>query len=144
VLLVLVVGVVAALTLTPNPPAPGVVETLPAHFLTKLDEPREVWAKLTAAPSDGEQFANIALYVPVGLLGMLVWRSIIRGALFGAILTLIIETCQSGIVGRAGSITDIRNNTAGALLGALVAAVLSRTVAGNSPFRPRRPRRMNR
>jgi VanZ family protein len=48
-------------------------------------------------------------------------------------LTVFVETCQYGIVGRDGSITDIRNNAAGAILGALLAATAVR-------FRRRRTR----
>ena len=127
VLLVLMVGVVAALTLTPNPPAPGVTEVLPPHYLTQLTHPRAVWAQLTAAPADGEQQANIALFVPIGALAALVFRGVARATLFGAALTVFVETCQYGIVGRAGSITDIRNNTLGALLGAIAVVMLVRS-----------------
>jgi membrane associated rhomboid family serine protease len=137
VLFVIAVGIIAALTLAPNHPPPGMRTVLPPHYLTTVDDPRLVWAMLTAAPSDPEQLANIALYVPLGLLGALMWRGISRAVLFGAALTVFIETCQAGIVGRAGSITDIRNNAAGALLGAVVGAgavrTLSRTAAGNGP-----------
>lgn len=122
-LFVLAVGVVAALTLVPNQPVPGVPVAVPPHFLTQVGDPGLVWSLLTAAPADAEQVANIALYVPVGLLGALAWRRFWAGTLAGLALTVAIETCQYNIIGRAGSITDIRNNTAGAVLGALAAAV---------------------
>jgi glycopeptide antibiotics resistance protein len=122
VLFVLWVGVVVALTLTPAEPAPGVPVTTPPHFLGQVDHPRLVWSLLTAPPWDAEQLANIALYLPVGLLAGLAWRRTVPATLIGMALTVAIETCQYSIIGRAGSITDIRNNTAGALLGALAAA----------------------
>jgi glycopeptide antibiotics resistance protein len=122
VLFVLWVGVVVALTLTPAEPAPGVPVTVSPHFLAQVDHPRLVWSLLTAPPADAEQIANIALYLPVGALGRLAWRRMIPAALIGTALTVAIETCQYSIIGRAGSITDIRNNTAGAVLGALAAA----------------------
>jgi glycopeptide antibiotics resistance protein len=125
-LFVVAVGVVVALTLTPSEPAPGVPVVVPPHFLEQIGDPRLVWSLLTAAPADAEQVANIALYVPVGLLGRLVWRRVGPATLAGLALTVAIETCQYSIIGRAGSITDIRNNTAGALLGALAAAALAR------------------
>jgi glycopeptide antibiotics resistance protein len=124
VLFVIAVGIVAALTLTPNFPEAGVPEPLPPHYLTQIDEPRVVWSALTAAPSDAEEIANVALYVPVGVLGWLLWRSVGWATLFGAMLTVVIETCQIGVIGRAGSLTDIRNNTAGAFLGAVFAAAV--------------------
>ncbi len=133
VLFVVAVGVIVGLTLTPSRPASGVVEALPPHYLTQIDDLRLVWATLTAAPSDAEQLANIALYLPVGLLGGFVWRGPARATLFGVALTVAIETCQYGIIGRAGSLTDIRNNALGALLGALV-AFAARAVAGRRPL----------
>jgi VanZ family protein len=122
VLFVLAVGGVLALTLTPT--RASAVE--PPHFLTQLADPHFLWATSTTAPDDAEQLANIALYLPLGFLGFSVLHSGLRSAVFGAALTVLVETCQYGIVGRSGSLTDIRNNTAGALLGALVAAVVSR------------------
>lgn len=132
-LYVVAVGVVVALTLTPNRPAPGVVEVLPPHYLTQLGDLRLVWSRLTAAPADAEELANIALYVPIGLLGRLVWHGAARATLTGAVLTVAIETCQYGIIGRAGSLTDIRNNSAGALIGAVAAAVVIGAMARSRP-----------
>ncbi|MFI5931850.1 VanZ family protein [Actinoplanes sp. NPDC051494] len=124
-LLVVAIGTVVALTLTPNfgflP-----TEVLPPHFLTQLDDPASVWATLTQPPADAEQIANIALYVPVGLLAGLLWKNAVRATLLGFALTAFIETCQYDIPGRAGSLTDIRNNTIGALAGAVLAAVVTR------------------
>jgi glycopeptide antibiotics resistance protein len=120
------VGVVMALTLTPNYPAPGEITVMPPHFLQYIGNRHMVWAALTSPPADSEQIANIALYVPVGLFGRFVWRSTIGAAAFGIALTVAIETCQYGIVGRDGSLTDIRNNAAGAVLGALIGAVAVR------------------
>jgi len=128
VLLILMVGIVAGLTLTPNPPAPGVTEILPPHYLTLLTHPRVVWAQLVAPPADGEQQANIALFVPIGVLAALVFGTIPRATLFGAALTVFVETCQYCIAGRAGSFTDIRNNTLGALLGAIATLMVVRSL----------------
>jgi glycopeptide antibiotics resistance protein len=126
VLFIASVGVVMALTLTPNYPAPGEPTDLPPHFLQYIDNLHMVWAALTSPPTDSEQIANIALYVPVGLFGRFVCGGATRAAVFGIALTVAIETCQYGIVGRDGSLTDIRNNAAGAVLGALVGAVAAR------------------
>lgn len=122
VLFVLAVGGVLALTLTPT--RASAFE--PPHFLTQLADPHFLWATATTFPDDAEQLANIALYLPLGFLGYGVLHSGSRSAIFGAALTVLVETCQYGIAGRCGSLTDIRNNTAGAILGALVAAALCR------------------
>jgi hypothetical protein len=132
VLFVGAVGVVMALTLTPNHPAPGELTDVPPHFLRYLGDSHMVWAAVTSPPSDSEQIANIALYVPVGLFGRFVWRSALGAAAFGIALTVFIETCQYGIVGRDGSLTDIRNNAAGAVLGALIGAVATRVLQRRS------------
>ena len=136
VLLILMVGLVAALTLTPNPPAPGVTEILPPHYLTLLTHPRTVWAQLTEPPADGEQQANIALFVPIGVLAALVFGTVLRATLFGAALTVFVETCQYGIAGRAGSFTDIRNNTLGALLGAIAVLLVVRSIRAEKSADP--------
>jgi glycopeptide antibiotics resistance protein len=52
------------------------------------------------------------------------------------LLTLAIETCQYGIIGRAGSITDIRNNTMGAILGAVFAAAATARYTAARASRP--------
>jgi hypothetical protein len=130
VLFVIEVGVILALTMTPNPPPPPDVPTYP-HFLTLLGNGHLIWSQLVAVPRGLEQLANIALYVPAGVLGWYMWRSALRSAGFGMALTVFIETCQYGITGRGGSITDIRNNTAGAILGAVVTAAIARARAAD-------------
>lgn len=118
-LFVLSAGLILALTLTPN--GPGRYDLIPPHYLTQLRHPGLVWATLRAAPNDSEEYANIALYLPLGFFGRYLWRSAAGGALCGVALTVAVETCQYGIVGRAGSLTDIRNNSLGAALGAAAA-----------------------
>jgi glycopeptide antibiotics resistance protein len=132
-LFVLAVGGVLALTLTPHEPPPGVALAQPPHYLTLIGDGHLDWTTLTAAPDDAEQWANIALYLPIGLLGAGVWGSPARSALFGAALTITVETCQYGIAGRSGSLTDIRNNTVGAILGALLAAATTHRRRPKSP-----------
>jgi glycopeptide antibiotics resistance protein len=117
-------GLVAALTLTPSTLAGG--PDYP-HFLTLLHHsPGALRGQLFGPPTDIEQVANIALYVPIGAFGRLVWPSVVRATLVGLALTAGIELCQYDIAGRAGSLTDIRNNTIGALLGALLTAAAVR------------------
>lgn len=112
-------GVVVALTLTPNPPEPAPYP----HFLTLLHHaPGRLRAQVFGPPTDLEQLANIALYVPIGAFGRLIWPHIVRATLVGLALTASIELCQYDIIGRAGSLTDIRNNALGALAGAALTA----------------------
>ena len=120
VLFVIAVGFILALTLTPNASA-GVQ---PPHFVHQLDHPRLVWAMLTAPPGDSEELANIAIYLPAGFFGRYVWGSVGRATGAGLVLTSFVETCQYGVVGRAGTITDIRNNALGAFIGAVFAATV--------------------
>jgi len=122
ILFVVAVGTVVVLTMTPYEPPTGTGAPMPPHFLRLLGDSHLIWAMLTTVPDDSEQLANIALYIPIGFLGRFMWRSAARAAGFGLALTVFIETCQYGIAGRDGSVTDIRNNAAGAILGALLAA----------------------
>ena len=123
-LFIVSVGVIVALTATPSYADPASFAAIPPHFLTQLDEPRLILAKLIAPPSDAEQIANIWLYVPLGIFGRLLLRSTARATLAGFLLVLAIETIQYVIPGRAGSITDIRNNVLGTFFGALAAAAI--------------------
>jgi glycopeptide antibiotics resistance protein len=123
-LFVVSIGVIVALTATPSYADPASFAAIPPHFLTQLDQPRLILAKLVAAPSDAEQIANIALYVPLGVFGRLLLRSTARATLFGFLLVFTIETIQYAIPGRAGSITDIRNNVLGTFLAAVATAAV--------------------
>jgi hypothetical protein len=122
VLFVVAVGFILALTLTPNASATDI--PLPPHFVHQLGHPRLVWAKLVAPPHDCEEMANIAIYLPAGFFGRYVWGSVGRATGAGLLLTVFVETCQYGVIGRAGSITDIRNNALGAFAGAVLAAAV--------------------
>ncbi|BCJ54240.1 hypothetical protein Asp14428_57150 [Actinoplanes sp. NBRC 14428] len=124
--LVVSAGAIIALTATPSFADPATFAANPPHFLTLLDRPGLLARQLVAPPSDLEQVANIALYVPLGISGAMLWRRWLPATAFGFLLVLAIETVQYVIPGRAGSITDIRNNTLGALLGAVLTAVLRR------------------
>jgi nitrate/nitrite transporter NarK len=120
-------GLILALTLTPN--EPGRYSPFPAHYLTQLSHPGRAWAALWALPDDREEYANIALYLPLGFLARHFLGSAAGAALCGMALTVFVETCQYGIVGRDGSLTDIRNNSLGTVLG-VAAAVGAIRVAG--------------
>jgi glycopeptide antibiotics resistance protein len=123
ILFVIAIGAILALTLTPSEPS-GIPFPRPPHFLQQLGDGRLIWANLVTPPDDSEELANIAIYLPAGFLGRFVWGSVGRATSVGLVLTIFIETCQYGVIGRAGSITDIRNNTLGAFFGALLAAMI--------------------
>ena len=80
-------------------------------------------------------FGNVLMFVPVGAL--VAWiarrRRVLAGASVGLLLSMAIETTQYGI-GRVADIDDLILNTAGALLGAVLAvtwrAVVGRREAG--------------
>lgn len=122
ILFIVAVGMIVALTLTPNDHA--IPLPRPPHFLQQLGDGRLIWSKIVTPPDDAEEVANIAIYLPAGILGLFVWGSVGRATSFGLVLAVFVETCQYGVIGRAGSITDIRNNVLGAFFGALLAKVI--------------------
>jgi VanZ family protein len=72
---------------------------------------------------------NVLAYIPMGTLACLYFRqahertrAIVEAALFGAALSLAMETLQLFIPTRVSSVYDVAANSAGALLGALVFA----------------------
>jgi VanZ family protein len=81
--------------------------------------------------SNAEQWGNVLLFLPLGLLGALVSRSVPRAAGFGVVLSVLVEVWQSA-AGRGGEVSDVLHTAAGAVLGAVSAAVV---------LRIRRPRR---
>ena len=123
VMFVVSIGIIVALTLTPGPQGPGTLPPVP-HFLERLNQPRALAGEFVSLPRDDEQVANIFLYLPIGFFGRFVWRKLVPTVLFGFALTAGIETMQIFVAGRAGSVTDIRNNTIGAIAGGLAAAAL--------------------
>ncbi|MGY5058290.1 VanZ family protein [Streptomyces sp. 900105755] len=64
---------------------------------------------------------NAAMFVPTGLLGVLVTRRVLPSVAVAAFLSAFIETTQGALpsIGRACDTSDFITNTAGALLGAL-------------------------
>lgn len=115
------VGVVLALTgaadtrhaedFTPPPGAFG--------FLHRLFDPSRVVSVVTSLPAGDEQWANVALYVPIGLLAQAFWRRADCSIGFTVLLSVVIEMWQS-YVGRSADLVDVRNNSAGGLLGVII------------------------
>ncbi|MGM1028906.1 MAG: VanZ family protein [Actinomycetota bacterium] len=72
-----------------------------------------------------EPLANVALFVPIGLLVGLASRRPALGALAGAALTVVVELVQALVpaIGRSCAMDDAIANALGAALGAVLAAV---------------------
>jgi glycopeptide antibiotics resistance protein len=114
---------VAWLTLTPQPIGPDQVELI-ERALAALH--RRGYAE--SLDYDRIEFlANIALFVPVGMFGLLLvgagawWLALIAPVA----LTFGIETAQLGIPGRVSDERDLLANTVGGVLGVFVALVLT-------------------
>lgn len=73
-----------------------------------------------------EPLANVALFVPIGLLVGLATRRPVLGALTGAALTIAIELVQALVpaIGRSCAMDDALANALGATLGAVLAGVV--------------------
>ena len=79
-----------------------------------------------------EFVSNIALFVPLSLLGSLLWQrwTWVAWTMAGFASSLVIETTQTLLSGRSPTLLDVVANTLGALVGALlVLPVWSRTRA---------------
>ncbi|WP_136029687.1 VanZ family protein [Microbacterium sp. PF5] len=87
-----------------------------------------------------EILANVALFVPVGLLLALalprlrLWQVV----LFGGLMSVVIEAVQGLMPSRVPALSDIIANTSGTLIGAVLALVLLQLVAGDRPAAARR------
>ena len=85
-------------------------------------------------------FANVGMFVPIGLLFLLVlgrrrWWLAIAG---GVLATVIIELSQLGIPGRVSDPNDVLANSVGAAIGVLTALVITTPAA----LRDRRARQL--
>jgi len=117
VLFVLTLGLVLAATATsrlflPSPAAVG-------PYLAEFADPAYLVGGFAGSM---EKLANIALFLPLGLLGTLLWRrpaAVLAGCVA---LTFSIEAWQS-VVGRVGDAVDVVHNSVGALLGVVLARV---------------------
>jgi len=79
--------------------------------------------------------ANIAMFVPIGLLFVLVlgrgrwWLAM----LIGIALTVTIELSQLGIPGRVSDPRDVLSNSLGAMLGVIIALLVTIPRRGSRP-----------
>ncbi|QIY55390.1 VanZ family protein [Streptomyces sp. RPA4-5] len=72
---------------------------------------------------------NCLMFTPVGFLGVLVTRRLLPGFAISMGLSVAIETAQGAlpVIGRACDTSDLLANSAGGLLGALMAFLITRT-----------------
>jgi len=95
-----------------------------------------------------EALANVVMFGPFGLLGVLllrgatarrrgaplgVWRAVGVVTLAGCAVSVAIELTQHLLPGRVPTVQDVVMNTAGALLGSLLVAVVLLAVASRRP-----------
>jgi len=73
-----------------------------------------------------EFLANVALFVPIGLLLPFAWSRLRlwHVVVIGALLSGLIETVQGFMPSRFPTISDVIANTLGALIGGILAALL--------------------
>jgi glycopeptide antibiotics resistance protein len=118
------VGVILFVTLATSGGASG-----GTHFnLTPLQEIRRGLGSRGSAPGVN-LLGNVALFIPIGAL--VAWLSrrarVLTATGVGLLLSLAIELTQLGL-GRVGDIDDLILNTAGALVGGVLAVIWSSAV----------------
>jgi VanZ family protein len=118
VLLAVIILVIAVIVFWPGPPDPSGQNAL-EHFLYMAHAnglPRRITFNLV------QNLANVAMFLPLGLLGSLALRR--RNflvVLYGALASGLIELTQLVLLpDRVASMEDVLSNTAGALIGFLI------------------------
>lgn len=117
VLFVLVLGLILAATTTTSVLFFSTVGVRP--YLTGFGDPAYLFGGFAGSQ---ERLANIGLFLPLGLLGALLWRRPVLVVAGCAALSFLIEVWQS-LNGRGGDAVDVVHNTFGALAGVLIARV---------------------
>jgi len=86
-----------------------------------------------------EFLANVALFVPIGLLLPFAWSRLRlwHVVVIGALLSGLIETVQGFMPSRFPTISDVIANTLGALIGGILAALLVLLLTRRPPRRSR-------
>lgn len=97
-----------------------------------------LWGVPRAAAAVVFEFvANIALFVPFGVLVVAAWPRLgaWRVVLLGAALSVVIELVQLGLPSRVSTVSDVIANSAGAMLGAVMWVTLARVLGGRGHSR---------
>ncbi|GIE98300.1 VanZ family protein [Paractinoplanes rishiriensis] len=115
VLFVLVFGGILAATATTTPAYPAASGVEP--YLAGFGSPGYLFGGFG---SNLERLANIGLYLPLGLIGTLLWARPVTVLAGCAGLSFLLEAWQ-GLIGRSGDAVDVVHNTVGALVGVLIA-----------------------
>ena len=125
VILVLALGLVFAATTTTYLPY---YDSGGVHgYLTEFADRAYLVRGFGSTP---EKLANIALFVPLGLLGTLMWRRPVLVFAACVTLTFLIEAWQ-GFIGRGGDAVDVVHNSAGGLIGVLLVRAWTYFTAGD-------------
>jgi glycopeptide antibiotics resistance protein len=139
-LFVLSVGFVLALTLAPDgralPPTSGSPDEQ-WHLLRQLSSPDWIWSTISGFGRSLQKLANVALYVPIGAIGFLIWGNLWKVFAFGATLSLTIEALQ-GLMGRSADLSDVVHNCSGVIAGVVIASLYLRAIAARRVKRPAR------
>ncbi|KJQ55066.1 VanZ family protein [Microbacterium sp. SA39] len=87
-----------------------------------------------------EILANVALFVPIGLLLLLAWPRLRlwQAVLIGALMSVVIETVQGVMPSRFPTLSDVIANTLGTLIGALIVAFILYLAGVGRPAAARR------
>ncbi|WP_223626575.1 VanZ family protein [Microbacterium sp. EST19A] len=87
-----------------------------------------------------EILANVALFVPIGLLLALAWPRLRlwQTVLIGALMSVLIETVQGLMPSRFPTLSDVIANTTGTLIGALIVAFILYLAGVGRPTTTRR------
>lgn len=99
------------------------------------------WLRFTRTGA-GDMIANVAAYIPIGLLLRLCLREGLKGfgitVLSGLALSVLVEVLQNTTRHRDPSYIDVEMNTAGTLVGALIATWFRKPLL-KAKFLPRMP-----
>ncbi|GAB1689028.1 VanZ family protein [Krasilnikovia sp. M28-CT-15] len=122
---VLIAGAVLAATATTGAshPAPDAGSDALHAYLGQFVHPSVLAADLRGFAGTDEKLANIGLFLPLGLLGTLLWRRPVAVVCGGALASFGIELWQA-LIGRGGDAADVLHNTAGALAGTVLGLLL--------------------
>ena len=101
----------------------------PWTFVLSSGSPTLSWAPLDSRRALVDAFLNVVFYIPLGAAALASIRRRAAGAFFGAVafgtfVSFSVEWAQLSIPTRSGNLTDLFCNSAGTMLGAVVAVAV--------------------